>query len=373
VDRRDAVIAAALTLVALAEVGLEPGAVPLPVAVGVALAMTVPLAWRRRGPLVVLSVVIGSAIVYDVVGGRLRDHIFFMPALMLAIFTAAYHLRRTPAIVGAAVAFLGATTQVVVEGGTLGDHVFGILVIGAAWVPGRILQTRKITVERLEAHAERLEREASERAAAAVAEERARIARELHDVVAHGVSIMVVQAAAAQQLLGASPERAHAALETIRRSGRESLAEMRRLVSVLRGSATDLELAPLPTLERVDALVDEVRRSGVAVTLRVDGDRRSVPAGVGLAAYRVVQEALTNVLTHSGAVAACIAIAYRPDELEIRVEDEGSGTVAGRGDGHGLIGMRERVTLYGGRFEAGPRVEGGFAVRVTLPIAPTER
>lgn len=371
-DRRDAVIAAALTLVALAEVGAAPGAVPLPVAVGVALAMTAPLAWRRRGPLVVLSVVIISLVGYVLAGGRSSDHIFFVLALILAVFSAGYYLRGVLAIVGAAVAILGVAAGVTVEDVRLGNYVFAMVVVGGAWIPGRILQTRKITVERLEAHAERLQREASARAAAAVAEERAHIARELHDVVAHGVSIMVVQAAAAQQLLGTSPERAHAALETIRRSGRESLADMRRIVSVLRTDEADLELAPLPTLERVDTLVDEMGRHGLAVTLRFEGDRRSLPAGVGLAAYRVVQEALTNVLTHANAGAALVAIAYRPSELEIRIEDEGR-AAAPRGEGHGLIGMEERVTLYGGRFEAGPRAQGGFAVCATLPLAPAER
>lgn len=372
-DRRDALIAAALTLVALAEVGAEPGAVALPVAVGIAVAMTAPLAWRRRSPLVVLSVVIVSVIGYVLAGGRSSDHIFFVLALILAVFSAGYYLRGAPAIVGAAVAVLGLSTGVTLEDGRLGNYVFATVLVSGAWVPGRILQTRKITVERLEEHAVRLEREASERVAVALVEERARIARELHDVVAHGVSIMVVQAAAAQQILGASPESAHAALETIRRSGRESLADMRRIVSVLRTGAVDLELAPVPTLERVDTLVDELRRSGVAVTLRVEGDRRTLPAGVGLAAYRVVQEALTNVLTHADAGAACVAIAYRRDELEIRIEDEGRGAAAVRSEGHGLIGMRERVALYGGRFEAGPRVEGGFAVRATLPLASAER
>ena len=372
VDRRDAVIAAALTLVALAEVGAGPGAVKLPVAVGVALAMTAPLAWRRRSPLLVLSVVIIGFVGYALAGGRSSDHIFFVLALILAVFSAGYYLCGVLAIVGAAVAILGVAAGVTVEDARLGNYVWAMVVVGGAWITGRILQTRKITVERLEAHAERLEREARERAAAAVAEERAHIARELHDVVAHGVSVMVVQAAAAQQLLGASPERAHAALETIRRSGRESLADMRRIVSVLRTEEADLELAPLPTLERVDALVDEMGRHGLAVTLRFEGERRSLPAGVGLAAYRVVQEALTNVLTHADAGAALVAIAYRPNELQIRIEDEGR-AVAPRGEGHGLIGMEERVTLYGGRFEAGPRAHGGFTVCATLPLAPAER
>jgi signal transduction histidine kinase len=372
VDRRDALIAAPRTAGALAEVDADPGAVPLPIAVGVALAMTLPLALRRRAPLVVLIVVIGGFVGYIPAGGRSSDHIFGILAIILAVFSAGYYLRGASAIAGAAVAVVGVATGVTLEDSRLGNYVFAGIVVGGPWVAGRILQTRKITVERLEAHAERLERQVAERAAAAVAEERARIARELHDVVAHGVSIIVVQAAAAQQLLGTSPERAHVALETIRRSGRESLADMRRIVSVLR-TDVDVDLAPLPNLERVDVLVDEMRRHGIAVTLRFEGERRSLPAGVGLAAYRVVQEALTNVLTHAGSGAAYVAIAYRPDEIEIRVEDEGRGAGAAGGEGHGLIGMQERVTLYGGRFEAGPRVEGGFAVHATLPIGLAER
>ena len=205
-----------------------------------------------------------------------------------------------------------------------------------------------------------------------MAGERARIARELHDVVAHSVSVMVVQAGAAEEVLAAAPDRAREPLRSIQDTGRQALVELRRLLGVLRTDGSEAALAPQPGLDQVAALAAQVREAGVAVDLRVDGERDRVPAGVDLAAYRIVQEALTNVLKHAGASHAAVRVGYRPDLIELEIFDDGCATPATgqatNGTGHGLIGMRERASLYGGVVEARPRPEGGFAVRARLPV-----
>jgi signal transduction histidine kinase len=202
-----------------------------------------------------------------------------------------------------------------------------------------------------------------------VAEERARIARELHDVVAHSISVMVVQAGAERRALRDDRAETREVLETIETTGRQTLAEMRRLLGMLRRSDDEIELAPQPGMEHVDALVDQVREAGLPVTLDVEGRRVPLPAGVDLSAYRIVQEALTNALKHAGPASARVTVRYGDGELELDIVDDGAGAVNGNGGGHGLIGMRERVTMFGGDLDAGARREGGYAVRARLPIA----
>ena len=219
-----------------------------------------------------------------------------------------------------------------------------------------------------EERAELAERERELAAREAVVEERARIARELHDAIAHNVSMMVVQAGAERRVVGGANGTTREVLQTIEQIGRGALTEMRRLVGMLRSDADD-PLAPQPGLDDLPTLVGQVREAGLPVELRVDGERRELPVGIELSAYRIVQEALTNALKHAGDAHASVRVRYGADSLELEIVDDGAGarTRAGSG-GHGLVGMRERVALYGGRLDAGRRPSGGFAVRVLLPI-----
>jgi signal transduction histidine kinase len=225
-----------------------------------------------------------------------------------------------------------------------------------------------MTAEALADRAALLEREREERARAAVAEERARIARELHDVVAHSVSVMVVQAGAERLALGDERDDTREVLSTIEQTGRQTLAEMRRLLGMLRRSDDEIELAPQPSMEHVAKLVDQVREAGLPVTLAVEGEPVGLPPGIDLSAYRIVQEALTNALKHAGPASARVTVRYGRDDLDLEIVDDGAGVANGDGGGHGLIGMRERVTLFGGNLAAGGRSGGGYAVRARLPL-----
>jgi signal transduction histidine kinase len=216
--------------------------------------------------------------------------------------------------------------------------------------------------------AELAERERDVAAREAVVEERARIARELHDAIAHNVSMMVVQAGAERRVLGTPSAATKEVLATIEQIGRGALTEMRRLVGMLRADAPDL-LAPQPRLADLPTLMTQVREAGLPVDFQVDGDSRELPVGIELSGYRIVQEALTNALKHAGQAHAAVRLSYGPDTLELEITDDGGGTPAQvPGGGQGLVGMRERVSLYGGRFDASSRPGGGFAVRVVLPL-----
>jgi signal transduction histidine kinase len=225
---------------------------------------------------------------------------------------------------------------------------------------------RRIVGDR-DRRAELAERERDVAAREAVLDERSRIARELHDVIAHNVSVMVVQAGAERRVLDGTQSSTREVLADIERTGRAALSEMRRLVGMLRTDGAD-PLAPQPGLDDLPALIGRVREAGLPVELTVDGERGAIPAGVELSAYRIVQEALTNALKHAVDAHACVQVSYGPDALRIEISDDGSGEVDDATGGHGLVGMRERVAMYGGRLTAGRRPSGGFAVRVVLPI-----
>jgi signal transduction histidine kinase len=241
------------------------------------------------------------------------------------------------------------------------------------WLVGRATASRSRLTAELHEAAVRADDEREAQAARAVADERRRIAREMHDVVAHSVSMMVVQAGGARRILDRDPERAVAAAELIERTGRDALAEMRRLLGVLHPGEHP-EYMPQPTLRELDGLVERTRVAGVPVTLTVEGERRELPAGLDLAAYRVVQEALTNVVKHGGGAPTEVAVHYRADAVEVRIADRGGGALTTRlgGSGHGLVGMRERVRMYGGELHAGQRSGGGFEVSARLPLQGEE-
>ncbi|MFF4217221.1 two-component sensor histidine kinase [Streptosporangium nondiastaticum] len=253
-----------------------------------------------------------------------------------------------------------------------------------AWVLGDSMRTRRAYWAQLEERAARLEKDREQQARMAVTAERARIARELHDVVAHNVSVMVVQADGAAYVLDASPDQAKQALETISGTGRQALAEMRRLLGVLRteeGTTEGGDYVPQPDVEQIGDLVEQVRGAGLPVQYEVEGAPRPLPSGVELTAYRIVQEALTNTRKHGGPEAgASVRLTYFDDGLGLLVEDDGRGAQhelyeAGGADGmgHGLIGMRERVGMVGGTLDAGPRPGGGFRISVLLPVKPGGR
>jgi signal transduction histidine kinase len=235
---------------------------------------------------------------------------------------------------------------------------------GIAWAVGFALRERAEQAEAAEERATHAEL----RARIAVAEERGRIARELHDIVAHAVSVMVLQVGVVRRRQ-ASPSEDRDLLDGVERAGRTALAEMRRLLAAMRREGEEAELVPQPGLDGLADLLDEVGRAGLPVELHVDGKPFPLPRGVDLSAYRIVQEGLTNALKHAHATDADVTVRYRPDEVEIEVRDNGQGSATSDGLGHGLIGVRERVTIYGGKMSAGTAVEGGFVLNTRLPLA----
>ncbi|HSS74612.1 MAG TPA: sensor histidine kinase [Gaiellaceae bacterium] len=247
--------------------------------------------------------------------------------------------------------------------------IFITLRFVAAWIAGLALRARAERAESAEVRATRAEGEREAAARIAVAEERARIARELHDVVAHAVSVMVLQVGAVRHKLPDSLARDRDALRSVERAGRTALAEMRRLLAAMRREEDEVEFVPQPGLDGLNALLDEVGRAGLPARLHVDGDPYPLPRGVDLSAYRIVQEGLTNALKHAHASDADVTVRYRPDEVEIEVRDNGAGVAKNDGLGHGLVGVRERVKIYGGEMSAGTTSEGGFVLSTRLPIA----
>jgi signal transduction histidine kinase len=256
---------------------------------------------------------------------------------------------------------------------TTGDLVFIPLRFVVAWVAGYALRERAEKAEAAEERAARAEREREAAARLAVAEERARIARELHDIVAHAVSVMVLQVGAVRHKLPASLAEDSEALKAVERAGRTALAEMRRLLAAMRPDGDEAEFVPQPGLDGLDSLLDEVGRAGLPVHLHVDGEPFPLPRAIDLSAYRIVQEGLTNALKHSRASNADVTVRYGADELQLEVRDDGRGSATSDGLGHGLVGIRERVKIYGGEMTAGTPTEGGFVLSTRLPIGSEAR
>lgn len=334
-------------------------------------AQTLPLVVRRRQPIAAMAVIGAAGTLQPALG--VEPHLFVAVfGILVAVYSVAAHGTRAEA---AATAIITAGALVVVAlsqwehmgfEGVLANYVL----FGTAWVLGDSMRHRRAYERELLARAELLEEQQHARAARAAADERARIARELHDVVAHTVSVMVVQAGAARRVAERDPARARAAVTAIEATGRQALGELRRLLGVLRRGGEEAELAPQPGLAALGELVAQVSAAGLPTSFEVVGTLRPAPPGVELAAYRVVQEALTNCMKHAGPASATVAVRYTEDAIEIEVADDGRGAAAAPGDGagHGLAGMRERVGLYGGALEAGPRPGGGFRVRARLPL-----
>ena len=336
-----------------------------------AAAFVLPLFARRRYPFgAPIASVVLIAITSFIDVGLLDDDFIVFLTLMAAAFLLGMTPRRRQAVTGLlllqgvlAVGMHNSKTQ------SLGDTVWSLVTFTVAWAVGFGLNQKFREADEARERAARLEREREEQARAAVAEERARIARELHDIVGHSVSVMTVQAAGVRSLLRPHQEREREALQIVEQTGREALAEMRRLVGVLRRPEEAPALAPQPSLEHVDKLVEQAREAGLPVELRVEGEPVKLAAGVDLTAYRLVQEGLTNALKHARAQSAEVLVRYEDGQVELTVSDDGDGGGGGDSGGHGLVGMRERVTVYGGELEAGPRPHGGYRLRATLPVS----
>jgi signal transduction histidine kinase len=241
----------------------------------------------------------------------------------------------------------------------------------AAWAVGRLVLSWRLRAVELERLSRQLAAERDARAREAVTVERARIARELHDVVAHNVSVMSVQASAASRVLDGDQPIVREALGTIQRTARATVDEMRRMLGILRSADDGSELAPQPGLGDLETLVEQARTAGLPVDLRVEGTLPSLPAGLELSAYRIVQEALTNTIKHAGEARAAVTVRYASHAVEIEVVDDGPGDGPGAGTGHGIVGMRERVALFGGELETGRREDGGWMLRARLPHVAT--
>lgn len=324
-----------------------------------------PLVVRRSRPLAVFTITTLAWL-----GLALAGVDTFAPGVAVAIYTVAAYCERRVAV-RAAIAGLVALLPIYLatNGDKPGSAIPTVVFLAAAWILGDNLRTRRAYLRELEKKAERLERERAERDQRAAAEEQARIARELHDVIAHNVSVMVLQAAGGREVFDADPARARAALASIETTGREALAELRRLLGVARAGEDGASVAPQPGLSGLEALVEQVRAAGLTVELVFEGERHSVPAGIELSAYRVVQEALTNTLRHAFASRAWVFVRRTDHELELEVLDDGAGPSRTSSEvGRGLVGMRERVGLFGGELVAGPRPDGGFRIRARFPL-----
>jgi signal transduction histidine kinase len=393
----DALLGAALLLVAvLTVIGAPESARPAGhdkapgvLGFGLILIMTLALTWRRRAPFAVLAVIIATDIAYYQLGFMSTAADFL--AILIMAYTVGSRRPGWRGVVVLATAVLTYSTTAIAKDGKISDFAGAFVVLGGSWAIGRNVGLRRAYVHSLEERATQVEhlREAELRDVAY--EERARIARELHDVVAHHVSVMTVQASAALRQLDRDSDRSREALTSVEEVGRAALSEMRRMVGVLRefnaeraGEGPDgqvradtSELMPQPAIADLSGLVDQMTQAGLPVTLTVEGGGGpALSPGVELTAYRVVQEALTNTLKHAGPAEAGVLLRYGPRDLVVHVTDSGRGLAADLERehngvhplGHGLLGMRERVELYGGAFYAGPRRGGGYEVRARIPI-----
>jgi signal transduction histidine kinase len=333
--------------------------------------LVLPLFARRRFPFAAPTAYWLLAVALTFVDGRLVP---FMTSVFVIGMAAAFLLGNLHDVlqgrVGLAIVLGGMAILVYnVPGHSTSELVFLPLVFGVCWFAGFALHERAVQAEAAEGRATYAEREREAAARVAVAEERARIARELHDVVAHAVSVMVLQVGAVRHKLPQTLEEDRDALGRVEQAGRTALAEMRRLLGAMRRDGDGLELAPQPGLDGLDALLEEVGRAGLPVRLHVDGDRLPLPRAIDLSAYRIVQEGLTNALKHARASHADVTVRYGDDELEIEVRDNGEGGSTDEGFGHGLVGVRERVKIYGGEMTAGTASGGGFILSTRLPIS----
>jgi signal transduction histidine kinase len=361
--RGDEALAGAITAVVLVNVVLVDESVGAKLAsAAVAVALGAVAARRARVPLLFLGLLVIVSVANATLpklGQPVEAFAFF---LLLAVYSAAAHTSGRRTLIAGGMVFAIYITAMAndPEGIYVEGLIFYALLLGAPWIAGRAVRRGRLSERRLD--------QEKAKSQVAIAEERARIARELHDVVAHSISVIVLQARGGRRVLQTDPADAREAFAIIERTGHQALEELRRLLGMLRKSDEELALAPQPSLSELDRLVEQVRAAGLPVQVAVEGEPRELPPGVDLSAYRIVQEALTNALKHAGPAHARVLLRYRADDLELEIADDGPGTGDGSGSGHGLIGMRERVSVYGGELQAGRRPGGGYALRARLPL-----
>jgi signal transduction histidine kinase len=365
----DAGIAAVLVVAGVLETLVADGGRPLWLLhLALVAVVMAAVAFRRRFPLSTLAFVVVGMMIVDP-DGQLST----FAALVLVSFTAGLELDPPRAYLGLALSTVPFYVAFAfVQPPLVSDFVAVTVLYGGSWAVGQVVRRRTRQAAEEAARADRAEQEREERAARAVAEERTRIARELHDVVAHSISVVAVQTQAVRRRLDPSLEREIADLQAVETTARQAMAEMRRLFGVLRADTDRPALEPQPGLDQLDRLVADARAAGTPVEVAVDGERVALPPGLDLAAYRIVQEALTNARRHAPGGRVRVCLGYTGAGLEVTVDSEGRAVPRTDGGGFGLVGMRERVALYGGSLEAGPTGRG-FRVRAVLPIRETAR
>lgn len=362
----DIAIAAAFVLFSVAEALFSPAVTSPVLHVVIAGAGMAALAWRRSFPVGVAAVVVGIDLAINP-----EQQFSTLLSLVLVCYTIGAETEPPRSYAGLALVVLPFVGVSVSEGIVPSDVAAALVFLVGPWTVGAAVRQRVARTEEAVARADRLERAQKEQAAAAAAEERTRIARELHDIVSHSISVVTIQTQAVRRRLG--PEHAKEAedLAAVEATAREALAEMRRLFGVLRSDGEAASLTPQPGLHELDRMIAQVRGSGLDVDLEVAGGRYDLPPGVDLAAYRIVQEGLTNALRHSGASHARVMLRYGQGRLDIVVEDDGKGLAEVATGGHGLVGVRERVALYDGRVDVGPGPSGGVRLAASLPVKET--
>lgn len=372
---RDPAFAVGLAVGLVFEVWIASYGEHRPASTAAALLATLPFAVRRRYPIpVFVLVLVGTGSLSSLSPGFDENSGIFFIVFVFNLYSLGANTHGRQGWVATALVIPCGVWFLFHDGDSFhpGDVAFAGFVIGGPYAAGVGMRLRRQRERHLTQRTVELELEREERARAAVAEERRRIARELHDVVAHAISVTVVQARGGRRVLDADVEQARTAFDSIERTGEQALGEMRRLLGMLREEDPNAGRAPQPSLARLDALAEDLRSSGLPVEVAVDGDAVELAPGVDLAAYRIVQEALTNTLKHAGPAVARVHVRYGPSAIELTVLDDGGGTGNGNGTGNGLVGIRERVAVVGGTLEAGALREGGFRVHARLPYGDAE-
>ena len=375
---RDPALAGVLTVAMSVELMLKDGT-DLATAIPATLLACVPLAARRSYPVAAFVLTwLGLMLLKAVVPAFDEVSVVFVITFFISFYSlGAYAVGREQPI-SVVLVILGVAYFVATDGDPfqVGDVVFGLFLVGGPWAAGLMIRLRQQRVHELRAENARIQEEQEEQTRRAVAAERSTIARELHDVVSHAISVTVLQSRGARRMLGTDEESVRDALDAIEQTNTAALSDMRRLLAVLRdtepdGTSDTHAHAPQPSLANLDRLLEHVRSSGVDVAVTTSGEPTGLPPGVDLSAYRIIQEALTNVLKHAGAGRASVRLAYDDGALEVQVVDDGRGTTTDQQShtGHGLIGIRERVAVVGGRVEAGPAPQGGFEITAWLPYS----
>jgi len=370
----DALLAAAVTAMVLVDLSSPTDATGVrptdALAVLLSLLQTLPLAFRRRAPLLSFILIIVGVCSYYSLGYEVTDGTL---ATFVGVYTVAAYEDRRKSLLGLGLLVFGMTWYWLARAEPFDPTTpVWIAILGLlSWGLGEYVRARRAYTAQVEALAERLDRARALEARQAAWQERARLARELHDVIGHTVNVMVIQAGAGRRTLASDRGLAERAFQTIESTGREALEELDRLLGILRTETDEPELPPQPGLEQLHALAGRFEDAGLPVEITIEGDEVPLPRSLDQSAYRIIQEALTNALRHAGNTIAHVAVRYRTDRLELEVANDSHGNRRlpdHAGGGRGLIGIRERVALFGGELEAGPRAGGGFVVRCRLPL-----